>query len=432
VSQREHITHLRDLTSDPANRRRHSPRGVGMIERGMGEVGAARSIVIDENGVVLAGNATIEAAAAAGIERVQVVDADGETLIAVRRSGLTDDQKVRLALYDNRTAELSDWNADQLLSDVAAGIDLGQFFKKDELDEILRQASGYGEPAEDPGADIDRAAELQEKWQTEVNQLWAVGRHRLLCADCLDIENVRKLLDGAVPNMIWADPPYGISIVAANVSVGGGEAYDIPFGGRKAKRLGSADAAKPFGSKKDVRGTDGAAHIVDVGKYAPVIGDETTDTAIKSSGMLLAEFPDAAHIWWGGNYYADTLPPSACWLVWNKETTGNFSDCELAWTNQDKAAKLFTHKWNGMLRDSERGKRWHPTQKPSALAAWAFQELGAEGDVVLDTFCGSGPSMVAGEQTGRSVMAGELSPAYCAVILERLSGMNLKPDLLSA
>lgn len=108
------ITHIKDLTPDPANARQHNPRNVGMIQDALQEVGAARSIVIDEAGTVLAGNATIEAAAAAGITRVHVVDADGETIIAVRRSGLTDTQKTRLALFDNRGAELATWDTDQL------------------------------------------------------------------------------------------------------------------------------------------------------------------------------------------------------------------------------------------------------------------------------------------------------------------------------
>jgi len=74
---------------------------VGLIEKALGEVGAARSIVIDETGNILAGNATIEAAGRAGIEKVKVVEADGQTIVAVRRTGLTAKQKKRLALFDN-------------------------------------------------------------------------------------------------------------------------------------------------------------------------------------------------------------------------------------------------------------------------------------------------------------------------------------------
>ena len=137
MTQRE-ITHIGDLTPEPRNARRHTPRNIGMIVDSLHEVGAARSIVIDEEGRVLAGNGTVEAAAEAGIERVQVVDADGNTLIAVRRTGLTEAQKRRLALYDNRTAELADWDSEvlaELMDTDPAGLE--GLFAPVELDMIL-------------------------------------------------------------------------------------------------------------------------------------------------------------------------------------------------------------------------------------------------------------------------------------------------------
>jgi hypothetical protein len=133
--------HLADLVPDRQNRRRHNPRNVGMIERALGEVGAARSIVIDEDGMVLAGNATVEAAAAAGIDRVQVVDADGETIIAVRRSGLSDEQKRKLAMYDNRTAELAEWDTAQIAADLEAGLSLDGLFSNEEIAVLLGEAA---------------------------------------------------------------------------------------------------------------------------------------------------------------------------------------------------------------------------------------------------------------------------------------------------
>lgn len=147
--------HLGDLRPDPKNARRHNPRNVGMIEDAMHEVGAARSIVVDENNVVLAGNATIEAAAAAGIENVRFIDADGETIIAVRRSGLTDDQKRRLALWDNRAAELADWDPEVLkaYADFEPHL-LNGMFGPDELDALLSELStaGGGDPPEEPAS----------------------------------------------------------------------------------------------------------------------------------------------------------------------------------------------------------------------------------------------------------------------------------------
>ena len=134
--------HISELTPDPQNARAHNPRNVAMIVDALQAVGAARSIVIDEDGRILAGNATIEAAAEAGIERVVTVDADGETIVAVRRSGLTDQQKQRLAYFDNRTAELATWDAEQVMADVEAGVDLAGLFGEDELAIILEHPFG--------------------------------------------------------------------------------------------------------------------------------------------------------------------------------------------------------------------------------------------------------------------------------------------------
>jgi ParB-like chromosome segregation protein Spo0J len=107
---------IASLVPDPRNARRHTPRNVGGIVNALQRVGAARSIVIDENNMVLAGNATVEAAGEAGITKMQIIDGDGETLIAVRRKGLTAKQKAELGILDNRTAELAEWDVPQLNS----------------------------------------------------------------------------------------------------------------------------------------------------------------------------------------------------------------------------------------------------------------------------------------------------------------------------
>lgn len=108
------VSHIGDLKPDPKNARKHNPRNIGMIEDALHEVGAARSIVIDEENVILAGNGVVEAAAQAGIENVKVIEADGNTIIAVQRSGLTEQQKKRLALFDNRASDLSWFDSEKL------------------------------------------------------------------------------------------------------------------------------------------------------------------------------------------------------------------------------------------------------------------------------------------------------------------------------
>jgi hypothetical protein len=112
-----------------------------MLVQSLGQVGAARSIVIDENNEVLAGNGVVEAAAEAGITKLQVVEAEGDTIVAVRRRGLTPDQKRALALYDNRTGELAEWDGEQLADDRLHGRELAPFFDENELRKYLRAGS---------------------------------------------------------------------------------------------------------------------------------------------------------------------------------------------------------------------------------------------------------------------------------------------------
>ena len=133
-------THIKHLVPDPKNRRKHTPRNVGLIVDALHKVGAARSIVIDEQNEVLAGNATLEAAAEAGLTKVKVVEADGSEVVAVRRTGLSDDQKRDLALYDNRAAELAEWDVDQLMQDVKDGADLSELFHPEELSSMFDAA----------------------------------------------------------------------------------------------------------------------------------------------------------------------------------------------------------------------------------------------------------------------------------------------------
>lgn len=137
MEKKRRTVRIEDLQPDPENRRKHTARNIGLLVESLQRVGAARSIVIDERGTVLAGNGVVEAAAEAGITKVQIIDADGDTVVAVRRRGLTDEQKRQLAIADNRVGEFSQWDPEQLAADRQAGVSLEPWFTEKELTKVI-------------------------------------------------------------------------------------------------------------------------------------------------------------------------------------------------------------------------------------------------------------------------------------------------------
>ena len=156
---------LEDLKQDPVNARKHNPRNVNMIVDSIQELGCGRSILIDEDGVIIAGNATYEALVEAGITKVRVVEGNGDEIVAVQRIDLTKLEKARLALYDNRTAELSSWDTEVL--ETLAEVDnlFDNIFSDKELAVLL---------GDDYEPDIE---EKSDEGHTE-------GNHVVVCPKC--------------------------------------------------------------------------------------------------------------------------------------------------------------------------------------------------------------------------------------------------------
>jgi 16S rRNA G966 N2-methylase RsmD len=196
--------------------------------------------------------------------------------------------------------------------------------------------------------------------------------------------------------MVFTDPPYGISVVQGN-KVGGDKSF----------------------------GTVGGNKIVKSKTYSEIIGDDTTDTAREFYNTCISLGMENFIIW-GGNYFTDFLHPSMCWVIWDKENTGNFADVEMAWTSFDKAAKLYKWQWNGMIRQGDKnveGKtRVHPTQKPVGLFGDIFNDFQFE--TCFDGFLGSGSTMVAAHQLKRKCYGMELDPKYCQVIVDRMKKLD--------
>ena len=201
----------------------------------------------------------------------------------------------------------------------------------------------------------------------------------LIHGDCLE---VLKTLDAGSVDAVVTDPPYGI-------------AHPCNYAERK------RGALAPCNDWRDVHGDD---------------------KPFDPSPILALDVPT---VLWGANWYADKLPPSGGWLVWDKRRPDALdqSTCELAWTNCIKGVRRFTHLWNGMMRASEHGENYHPTQKPVALMFWVLglRWMPKAGAVIFDPYMGAGPVGVACVQTGRSFIGIEIDEGYFKIAQRRIA-----------
>lgn len=387
------ITHIKDLKPDQRNARKHNARNIGMIEDALNEVGAARSIVIDEDGNILAGNGTVEAAAQAGIERVKVVEASGEEIVAVRRRGLTEKQKRRLALFDNRTAELAEWEIDVVREIVAEDAEaLKGMFGEDEFAQLLARNSA--ESTVDVEPQVDRRDELREKWGVKVGDLWLIGEHRLLCGDSTKAADVARLLGDRKPVLMVTDPPYGVEY-DAGWRVGALQGN---------KQVGTAVGKVTNDDRADWREAwalfpGDVAYVWHAGVASPVVADSLTACGFERRALIVW----AKHqlVIGRGHYHHQHEP---CWYCVRKGATGH-------WAGDRKQTTL----WQiDKPRKSETG---HSTQKPVECMARPMRNHHSQ--EIYDPFCGSGTSIIAAEQLGRKCYAIEIEPGYVAVILQR-------------
>lgn len=195
-----------------------------------------------------------------------------------------------------------------------------------------------------------------------------------------DCREVLPTLDATSVDLVLTDPPYGIN-------------------------------------ERTDRASKGRAILAPCYDFPPVAGD---DQPFDPAHLLAFK----RVVLWGANYYADKLPTSPSWLVWDKRDgipSNDNADCEMAWSNLGGPARLYRHRWNGMIKASERDKkRVHPTQKPVVLMAWIIGEHTAAGDLVLDPYMGSGPTLRAAKDLGRRAIGIELEERYCEIAAKRL------------
>tara|TARA_R110000824_G_scaffold30340_1_gene99997 strand:- start:10 stop:1236 length:1227 start_codon:yes stop_codon:yes gene_type:complete len=385
-----------ELDCDPANVRAHDSKNLDAIKSSLKRFGQQKPIVVNEKGIVIAGNGTLTAARALGWDSINIIttELDGVNATAY-------------AIADNRTGELAEWDNEALAKQLSAlqiedeALVEAAGFSDAELTALVDEVTGITEGNTDP----DEVPEVPEEPTAQAGQIWQLGSHRLMCGDSTSAEDVAALMDGQKADMVFTDPPYGISL-----------GFETP---KQAKARN--------------RRTDGLVVENDNLK------DDELQAFLTTSICLAAE-----HTSEGGAFYVcspigkEVKKFIQAWedsglhyqsgLVWNKSSLSlsrhdYHPKHEIIHYGWKKGA---AHRWlsdrkQTSVFDFQKPSRSesHPTSKPVGLVLYFVGNVSQQKDSVLDLFLGSGSTLIACEQTGRKCYGMELSPAYCDVIVKR-------------
>ena len=366
---------INEVIPYPDNPRKND-NAVDAVAESIKQCGYCSPIVIDEDNVILAGHTRLKA-----LKKLKWKEVE-----CVRKTGLTEEQKKKYRILDNKTNELAEWDFD-LLEEEIDGLDFDGF-------DFGFDMSPFEEPQtiiEDEPPEVDDENEPI----TKLGDIWQLGAHRLMCGDSTDKATVERLMDGKKADMILSDPPYGMCL-------------DTDFSG----------AVGSLGRKGGTKGN----------KYDKIIGDnddfkpELISTFFDNFGYCKEVFL------FGADYFAELLPNKndGAWLCWDKRKESQAdaigSEFELIWSKNKHKRRMLRHDWFGFL-SSQNAKdaqhRVHPTQKPVTLLVDIINQWGNGCNIIVDLYGGSGSTLIACEQLDRTCYIMELEPKYCDVIIKR-------------
>lgn len=350
------------------NSRTHSDDQIKQIVASINEFGFTNPILIDESDVIIAGHGRLLAAKNLSMDEVPTI-----TL-----TGLTDEQKIAYVIADNKLALNAGWDNEKLVSELKNLMDLDYDlgltgFDPEEIEDLM--------PVEiNPGlTDEDEVPEIPDEPKTKLGDIYQLGRHRVMCGDSTNLNDVDKLMDGNKVDMVFTDPPYNVS-----------------FNGRSGKH--------------------------DVIKNDNLSTSDFENFITEVCNTIKSLDPKVYYIWCNWNFYGilqGKLDYKTC-IVWAKNVFGMGNGYrhqhEFCLFNGkiDEEIKNESDLWN-IKKDTN---YVHPTQKPVALSVRAFGNH-VKLLNVLDLFGGSGSTLIGAEQTGRTAYLMELDPKYCDVIVKR-------------
>lgn len=373
------------------NYNQHPEEQISQLAASHAEFGQYRSVVVVARPggryVQVAGHGYLQAAKGEGLTQVRAdvlpEDTPSETIKAIM---IADNEHAKNSSADDELLA-------QLLQEQAnAGFDLASLGTDEEALRQMLEALGDGYLGGGDGE--EDADEIPEEVETrcKLGDVWQLGKHRIACADSTNMDVLNKLLQGKDVDAIVSDPPYGMKLDARYTFSKGSEAMSI----------------------KASKG------------YSNVIGDDKNFDA----SFLFTAFPSAKEVFlFGADYYVDSLPnygKSGSWMVWDKKNEAlrnvlGLADFELIWTMKKHKRRVYAVLWNGALgtESEDTKRRVHPTQKPLKLLTPIIDEYIKPEMLVVDPFLGSGATLIACEQLGRTCYGCELDPKYCDVILTR-------------
>lgn len=394
------------LKPSPRNARTHSKAQVSQIARSIERFGWTNPILIDQHGNVIAGHGRLAAAKQLGRDHVPCLTVEN----------MSDAEKRAYMIADNKLAENAGWDFGILAGEFGALLDMNfdlsfTGFELPESDKILSDAREM-DPA--PQAQEDNIPEAAPgEAVARDGDIWLLGRHRLICGDAKEKAVIERLMDGAVAHMVFTDPPYNVPIDGHVSGLGRTRHREFAEASGEMSRAQFTDFLHASFAAFEPSCKNGAIvftcmdwrHLREVLDAGHDVFTELKNICVwsKTNGGM-------------GAFYRSQHEMVLVWKIGDEPHTNNFG-------LGDKG-RYRTNVWTYAGVNTFSATRMddlasHPTVKPVALVADAIRDVSHRGEIVLDSFGGSGTTLIAAEKTGRAARLVEIDPAYCDVIIRR-------------